>query len=524
MDRVTVNRRKVLQLLGGGAGLAVAGALPRGRAGAAPLPQATAAARSGNLMFGKAQEAVGLDPALITAASSFQVTDLAYDQLIQFDEHFQPQPRLAEKWENPDDKTFVFHLRPGVTFHNGRAMTADDVKYSFERIMDPKTNSPWLTQLAPIASIDATDEQTVTFHMKQSYGPFLATVSSDWAAIVPKEDVEKNGDLQKTVDGTGPFKLTEYVQDTRTVFAANTHYWEAGLPRLAQLTYKILPDEPARLAALRAGGSIDMTTLADPASIKTAGTASGIKVITQDTTDYYLLGLNCKRAPFDNVKVRQAISLAVDRQAALQAVFFGEGQVTGPIVPTLGDWATPIADLPYYKPDPAQAKQLLKEANLANGFDMKILTSPQYPEFVSISLVLQQQLKDVGINATLDSVEWGTFIDRWKKRDFDSFCSYNGSGNDPDRALYPAFYTGGSVNAFQFSDPTVDKYLDEGRETVDRAGRKAAYQKAEEAIATAAPAIFLFTRTAHFALRDNVNGFAPNAADTWGTLKDTTIG
>jgi len=520
MDRVSVNRRRLVQLLGGGAAVALAGSAVHGEALAAALRQA--AAPSGNLKFGKAQEAVGLDPALVTADSSFQAIALSYDELIQFDANFKPQAMLATTWETPDDKTFTFHLRPDVKFHNGRAMTSADVKFSLERIMDPKTNSPWLSQLAPIASIETPDAQTVIFHMKQAYGPFLSTLTSGWAAIVPQEDVQKYGNLQKTVDGTGPFKLKEYVQDTRTVLDANPSYWLPGLPKLAEITYQILPDEPSRLAAIR-NGDIMMTTLADPASVQVASTASGVKVINQETTDYYLLGINCKKAPFDNVKVRQALSLAIDRQAVLQAVFFGEGHVTGPIVPTLGDWAVPVDSLPFYKPDPAQAKQLLKEADLGSGFAMKILASPLYPEFISIALVLQQQLKQVGITVTLDQVEWGTFIDRWKKRDFDTFVSYNGSGNDPDRALFPAFTTGGSVNAFQFSDPKVDQLLQQGRETVDPEKRKPFYQQAEQAIAQEAPAIFISTRTAHYALRDNVNGFAPNAANTWGTLADTTV-
>jgi peptide/nickel transport system substrate-binding protein len=224
------------------------------------------------------------------------------------------------------------------------------------------------------------------------------------------------------------------------------------------------------------------------------------------------------------VKVRQALSLAVDRKAALDAVFFGEGSVTGPIVPTLGDWATPVDQLPFYAPDKDKAKQLLNEAGLGDGFEMTITASPLYPAFISIALVLQQQLKDVGVTVTLDQVEWGTFIDRWKTRDFQTFVSYNGSGNDPDRAIYPAFHTDGSVNAFQFSDSNVDKLLDEGRTTVDPDKRRAIYQQADKAIAEAAPALFLFTRTAYFALQENVTGFDPSPVDTWATLKETAVG
>ncbi|MEA2527572.1 MAG: peptide/nickel transport system substrate-binding protein [Thermomicrobiales bacterium] len=516
MDHVNVNRRDLLRIAGGGIAAAALG-VSRGTTALAQEGSPTASA-SGSLVIGKAQEAVGLDPALVTAASSFQIMAPVYQQLVSFDESGQPQPELAESWENPDDTTFVFHLRDGVTFHNGRPLTAADVKFSFDRILDPATKSAWLSQFEPIASIETPDDRTVRFTLKQPYGPFLATLSQDYAAIVPQDA----GDLQATMVGTGPFALAEWTRDTQTVLKAHPNYWEAGLPLVADLTYRILPDEAARLAAIRTG-EIGLSSLASPAAVSLASRAEGVQVVTQETTDYYLLGINCQRAPLDNVKVRQALSLAVDRKAVLDAVFFGEGRVTGPIVPTLGDWATPVEQLPLYTQDLDQAKALLAEAGLADGFDLPILASPFYPEFINIALVLQSQLKEVGINVTLDQVEWGTFIDRWISRDFSTFVSYNGSGNDPDRAIYPVFHTGGSVNAFQFSDPEVDRLLDEGRTTVDPAARREIYHQAEALIAQAAPALFLFTRTAYFALRDNVQGFQPTPVDTWDTLKRTSV-
>ena len=516
MDRVNVSRRTALRLAGGAVGAAAIGRA--GRSAALAQEGTPVAAGSGHLVIGKAQEAVGLDPALVTATSSREIMAPIYEQLVGFDANNQPVPELAAEWENPDDRTFIFRLREGVSFHNGRPLTSADVRFSFERILDPAMASPWLTQLEPIASIETPDDLTVQLNLKQPYGPLLATLEASYAAIVPQDA----GDLQATMVGTGAFALAEYVPDTETRMTANPSYWQGGLPRLAKLTYRILPDEAARLAAIRTG-EIGLTSLANPAAVSLASREEGVQVVTQETTDYYLLGINTKQAPFDDVRVRQALSLAVDRAAMLDAVFFGEGQVTGPIVPTLGDWATPLDQLPHYAPDPERAKALLAEANLADGFEMSILASPLYPEFVNIALVLQSQLQEVGITVTLDQVEWGTFIDRWRARDFSTFVSFNSSGNDPDRALYPAFHSGGSVNAFQFSDPEIDRVLEEGRSTVDPARRHEVYRQAEQLIADAAPALFLFTRTAYFALGDNVQGFDPTSADTWESLKRTSL-
>ncbi|HIQ04201.1 MAG TPA: ABC transporter substrate-binding protein [Anaerolineae bacterium] len=471
----------------------------------------------GTLIIGKAREAVGLDPHLITARSSFLVTRLVYNQLIDLDDNFAPMPELAESWENPDDTTFIFHLRQGVKFHNGRELVASDVKYSFERITNPDVGSPWATQLEPIESIETPDDYTVVIKLKEPFGAFMSTIASNWAAIVPQEEVEANGDLQKVMVGTGPFMLEEYVPETRTVLKSNPDYWE-GAPLLDGITFLIIPDEAARLAALRTG-EIHMSAMSNATSAGLAARSPGIQVVSQPTTDYYLLGINTQREPFTDVRVRQALSLAIDRQAVLNSVFFGEGMVTGPIVPTLGDWSVPIEELPFYEYNPDRAKELLAEAGYPDGFETTITASPRYPEFTSIALVIQSQLAKVGIKATLDQVEWGIFIKKWKERDFDTFVSYNGSGNDPDRALYPMLHTGGSVNAFQFSNEEIDKLLEQGRTTVDREERLKVYHEAAKKIAEQAPLIFLNTRTDYIALNEKVQDFVLSTVDAYRSLK-----
>ncbi|MCO5216777.1 MAG: ABC transporter substrate-binding protein [Thermomicrobiales bacterium] len=215
--------------------------------------------------------------------------------------------------------------------------------------------------------------------------------------------------------------------------------------------------------------------------------------------------------------------MAIDRQAIVDAVFFGAGQVSGPLVPTLGDWANPLEDLPNYALDRDAAKTLLEEAGAAD-LTFSITVGANRTEFVNIALVIQDQLKEIGVTVELDQVEWGTFIEKWIARDFQSFVSFNGSGNDPDRALFPAITTGGSVNAFQFSDAAIDDLLQQGRELSDHDARRAVYQEAEKLIAEQAPLIFIATRTAHFATSSNVSGFAPSSSQTWLTLPQTTVG
>lgn len=477
----------------------------------------------GTLIVGKSGEAAGLDPHLVTSAFSFEITSQVYNQLVDMSDDYALVPELADSWENPDDLTFIFTLRQGVLFHNGREMTSEDVVYSFNRIKNEETGSPWATQLALIESIEATDTYTVTFKLSEPFGAFMSTIASNWATIVPQEEVEANGNLQSVMVGTGPFMLDEYIEETKTVLVANADYFD-GAPMIDGITYQIIPDEAARIAALRTG-EIHMTSLSDGTSAGLAARSEGVSVASTQTADYYLLGINTAVAPFDDVRVRQALSLAINRQAVIDSVFFGEGMVSGPIVPTLGEWAVALDELAYYQQDIEAAKALLEEAgyNEDNPCTFSITVGARFPQFASIALVLQNQLKAAGFVVTLDQVEWGTFIQKWIDRSFETFVSYNGSGNDPDRALYPALTTGGSVNAFQFSNEEVDALLNAARTTVDVDERKTYYHDAAVKISEEVPLIFLSTRTAYVAYGDAVHAFELSPVDAYRGLKRVWI-
>lgn len=483
------------------------------------LPGRIAAQGADTIIIGKGEEAVGWDPAMVTAASSFELMAAVYETLIIFDEDGRPMPILAESWEQPDETTYVFKLREGVTFHNGNPLTAEDVVFTFNRLMDPDAGSVWASQYEPVDSVEATDELTVTFNLNQSYGPFLSVLTSGYSAILPNSP---DTDFQTEMIGTGAYKIVEHVQDTQTTLEAHDGYWREGQPVTPNLRYNIMPEESARLAAVRTA-EIHLTSLVDPVTIDTARADDAVEVLEQATTDYYLLGLNTAEAPFDNVLVRQALSMAIDRQAIIDSVFFGAGQVSGPLVPTLGDWALPVEELPNYAVDHDAARALLEEAGVSD-LSFSITVGANRTEFVNIALVIQDQLKAIGVNVELDQVEWGTFIEKWVARDFQSFVSFNGSGNDPDRALFPALTTGGSVNAFQYSNEELDTMLADARALSDFDERKAMYNQAEMLIAEEAPLIFIATRTGHFGTAAGVSGFAPSASQTWLTLPEITVG
>jgi peptide/nickel transport system substrate-binding protein len=487
--------------------------------GASAAPAASAPAKGGMLLFGKAQEAVGLDPHLTPAISGRVLTALVYERLVYLNDKGEPTGELAEKWSQPDPTTYTFSIRKGVKFHNGRELKAADVKYSFERILDKATASPWATQLAPVQSIETSDDYTVTFKLKTSFGPFLNVLAFDWAAIVPQEAVKQYGDLTQRMVGTGPFVLDEYVLNTRTVLKAFPQYWGTR-PAVDGITFRIIPDEAARLASLRTG-EVQMAQLSDPLAVGMASRTEGARVISQPTTDYYMFAFNVRKKPFDDIRVRQAVALAINRKAVMDTVVFGDAELVGVLPPTLGDWATPISQLPYAKQDLAKAKTLLADAGYPNGFAFTVLASPQYSQFPAIGLAMQSQLKQIGVTLNVDPTEWGSFLSRWRARDFDSFISYQAAGSDPDDALYQNFRGGSSFNAVGLDDPKFNELLDKGRSTTDRSQRLAIYKDAQLRADEVLPDIFLFTRTEYMGVRSNVQGFklSPVATFTYRALR-----
>ena len=213
--------------------------------------------RGGTITVGIDAGPLGWDPHISLAFSSWNHYELVYESLLRFNYKMEIEPSLATSWEQPDPLTLIFHLRKGVKFHNGREMVASDVKYSFERLKNPKT-SAYPAYYEPVKSIDVVDNYTVKFTMSSPYPTLPATIAyNQFAAIVPREVAEKHGDLKVVTCGTGPFKVKEYVPDDYTVFEQHSDYWDKGLPVVDRLIFKVMKDESSRLAALRRG-SVDI--------------------------------------------------------------------------------------------------------------------------------------------------------------------------------------------------------------------------------------------------------------------------
>ena len=458
------------------------------------------------LTIGVDQEAVGIDPHIVTAFSSMRRLDLMYNRLVRLDNNLVVVPDLAESWDIPNNLTYVFHLRKGVKFHNGREMTADDVQYSLQRVLDPKTASPGASYISLIKTIDVVDRYTVRLNLSAPLASLLDGLTSNNLSIVAKEVVSANGNLQKVDGGTGPFMLQDWVADNSMTLVKNPSYFEKGVPYLDKVIFRVIPEQASLLAGVKSG-DLDMATINDGAVIRQASADSSVVVMSKPGLNVRTFSFNVTHKPFDDVRVRQALSLAMDRSEILSIAEFGMGQPTGPVPVAATQWALPVSSLPFATPDIAKAKQLLADAGFPNGFTFKITCSSTYEGGLAEAQVVQNELTKIGVNAQLDVVEWGVYIDKWVKRDFDSMIELRGGSGEPDRFLYRTFYSTGSVNNFLFKNADVDKLLDQGRIQTKPADRKTTYNQLQTLLSQQVPAVFLYSPNENQVLSAKISGF-----------------
>lgn len=460
------------------------------------------------LLVAADQDPSGLDPHTTTASSSHRVMNKIYEALLDLDDDRNFVGKLAEDWKQVDETTYHFKLKEGVKFHNGREMVAEDVKYSFDRILDPDTGAISASYFQAVEEVVVLSDYEVEFKLSRPYAPFLAYVASGAnVAIVPKEAVEEHGDLNQVAVGTGPFMLEEMISDTHVYLKSNKDYHVEGKPVVDGLKYLTMVDESSRLAAIRTG-EVHLTTVT-PDSVPLVEGADGIEVISYDDLEYYYLGFNVTREPWDKKEVRQAISLVVDRQEIIDTVMAGEAKLSGPVPESLGNWSIDVSGHELYQPNVEKAKKLLEEAGFADGFDMEIGVPSTESTLVSAAQIIDQQLAQIGINATIVQLEWGQYIDAWSDNTYDSLVGKNGPGRDPDRSLGFFFATNGSANVWGYSNPDYDEIIDRGLTEVDAEKRHDIYVEAQELLLEESPNLFLLMPKNYIVVRDNISGYAP---------------
>ncbi len=455
---------------------------------------------SGNLIAAIAGEPDQLDPYKTSAYFSFEVLENVFDTLVAPDANLEMRPALAQSWSvSSDQLSWNFLLRSGVTFHDGSPFTAEDVVYSYRRIIDEKlTNAD---KFSAIADIEAPNPQTVIIRVKQPTPNLLTNIGGfKGMAIVQRRNVE-SGQIATHPIGTGPFAFTGQKSGDSITLTANSNYW-GGAPAVSGVTFRFISEPSTALSALQAG-EIDWTDSIPPQRVAQLRDDDSLELAVTPSNDYWYLTLNQAREPWNDVRVRQAIAYGIDRDAIVQATSYGTAQANQLAIPQGNPWYTPYDNYSY---DVDKARGLLEAAG-ASPQNLDMLVTSEYPETVTAAQIIADNLAPLGITVHIRTVDFATWLDEQNNGNFDMLVMGWLGNIDPDDFYYAQHHTDGTSNAQKFSNPEVDRLLDAGRVETDRDRRKADYAKAAGIIADQVSYLYLYNPSVIQAWTTNLSGF-----------------
>ena len=496
-------------------------------AGSLALGGAAQAGSGGSIAWGKPTEVISFNPHVSGDGASWSFFHLVYDQLLSTDDDFGLAPGLAESWEEISPTSYRFHLNPGAIFANGRPVTAHDVVGNFQRITDPETGGVWGNQLGEFEAIVAEDDHTVRFDLAAPNAVFLKVLPLTTYSILPMQELEA-GTFDPAVDilGSGPFMVTEHLQDESWTLARNPHYHREGHPIVDELVIRILPDDSARIAALR-DGRVDIATFANPDTPRLLADVPGVEVVVQNTTNYFRLDISAIEAdsPFTDLRVRQAAHYALDREAISNIVFGGDALVDYPVPAGLGYEA--CRDDPFYvmprEERLAKARALLEEAG-ATGAKVGVIGSSTLMIYPLIAQVVQASLNEAGFDAFVEQIpaaEWYARVFA-AETDFDLAVSWFAGYTDPAIVLF--WWTGAGVagwaNGYTITDERLDGLVAKTRMLPEGAERNAALAEVCSTINENSNVVALVNKPDYVAYRsDLVNARIGRNESTFNNLK-----
>lgn len=479
------------------------------------------------LVFGRGGDSVSLDPARATDGESFKVTQNVFETLLNFgDKDTTINEGLATKWEPSEDGlTYTFTLREGVKFHDGTDFNAEAVVKNFERWANGTEDQfPYYASMFGgfkgdeghvIDSVTADGDYTVVFKLKRPQSPFLKNIAMSPFAIASPTAFEKFGDkFGDNPVGTGPFTFVEWKKNDSITIDKNADYWDKELPKLDKVIFRAIPDNSARLNALSTN-EIDLADGINPSDTKTVTDNAKLQLFERPSMNVGYLGLTNTRPPFDNVKVRQAVNHAIDKQAIIDAFFNGGAEIAkNPMPSSISGYNDDIAGYDF---NPEKAKALLKEAGFEDGFEMELwampVPRPYMPDGTKVAEVIQKNLADIGIKAKIVSYEWATYLEKTKNGEADAFMlGWTGDNGDADNFLYTLLDKDniGSNNYSFYSNDKVHDILIAAQSEVDEDKRNELYAQAQEIIFEDAPWVPLAHSTPLLAGNADLVNFTPH--------------
>ena len=503
------------------AGAAAGTGAPPAAPAAAPGAAAATIKRGGTLNLGEVADPVSFDPHNRTNASATVLQRMVYQSFTrQNPRTLSVEPALATKWEYTKPTEIMWTLREGVVFHNGQAFTADDAKWNVDRALDPKTANPFGSWYDAIEKTEVVSKYVVRMTLKRP-DPLLpgkfaamrvlgfAPAGSDPTALASKPI------------GTGPYKLTEWVQNDHVTLLRNADYWEKGLPYIDTLNVKFAPQEDTRIAALRAG-QLDFSILSVDGAKRLAG-APNLKFIKGVQGVFTVIKMHQRFKPFTDVRVRRAMDLVIDKKEIIEKALGGSGTITGPIVSGWEDYGILPEQLPY-KVDIDQAKKLMADAGYASGFEVTCATLPEghSTNFYPSILTAAEHLKKINIKVNLQQLELAAWLDKNNKLDYDMLIGNRGLRGDPIDVLVPHYTKTGNDNPIGYADPEVQTWLDQAAVEPDRIKRRDLYLKVQKKVLADVPWIFLWAPVENYAMQKYVTGYDQVPFDSFKDLIWTT--
>ncbi len=474
--------------------------------------------RGGELVIAKSSEVVSLDPAGSNDVPSSDVQANIYESLTKLDEDMNVQPLLAESWDAVEDDVWEFTLKEGIMFHDGSAFNAEVVKANIDRILDEDVASPRKFLFEMITDVEVVDDYTVRFTTEYPFAPLPAHLAHSGGAMVSLEVIDEDyaamedgSDPGTIVNenpvGTGYFVFDEWKSGESIRLIRNEDYWgENAL--LDSVLYKIVSEDLTRVAELETGDSHISDPLS-PSDFDQIDQSDDTFVHTQSSVSLSYIGFNMEKEPFDDVRVRQAISMAIDKEQIIEGIYEGFGiPAIGPIPPDVFGFDDSVSGLDY---DIEQAKELLAEAGYPDGFSTTIWTNDNR-ERIDTAVNLQAQLKEIGIDLKIEEIEWGAYLAQTANGEHDMFIlGWSTPTGDADYAMYALFHSnnfGEPGNRTFTADDQLDELLDLGRKTPEEDERLAIYAEAQELLVDLAPMIYIHHSEFLLGVRNEVKGLS----------------
>jgi peptide/nickel transport system substrate-binding protein len=471
------------------------------------------------LTVGLEANPTSLDPRHATGAAAVRIIPLLFNSLVTLDTAGMVVPEVAERWENPSPTEYLFHLRKGVAFHDGRELTSADVKYTFEYMRNPENGSPNQGSLSMISSIETPDAHTVVFRLHEPFASFLNNLT---LGIVPAHLAARQDFMDSPV-GSGAFRWGEWRTGERIVLTANSEYWE-GRPLLDRVVFRIVENETTRLLEAEKGRIDLLWNSVPPYAVEKTRGVDGLGVYTRPGITYQYLGFNLEDPLLAKVQVRRAIAHAIDRDRIIRHLYNGLGRkATGLLAPE--NWAYE-GDVRTYGYDPGKAESILDDAGFPRReggarFTLTYKTSTNRQANETADLIAED-LRAVGITVERRAFEWGTFYGDIKAGNFQLYSLRWVGITDPDTLRY-IFHSESlppsGANRGRYRNAEVDDLLDRSRRELDPEARRALFSRVQKILAEECVYVSLWYPDDIYALSDRFEGFEAFPGGQYTSLK-----